>query len=367
MAKRRANGEGTLRKRSDGRWECSIMVGWKEDGRRQIKSFYGWTQEEVMQKVQKWKGLHPPTFLRSKEYMFSEWADIWYASHRANIALTTQESYSYTLRALKQHFGRRKISQLKAHDVDIYLQLLRKRGLAKSTIAQYRGMLFQIMHKAEANDLIHKNPVRFATRVRDMTPPKKKEAFTTSEVQTLFQQLPYDRIGMSIRLLLGTGMRTQELLALEPRHIKEDGSEILIEQATQVIKGTVAVGVPKTMTSNRKIPVPPMLYSCAQALRDTPNKFIWEEKIPGKPCNPTYFRDQFRKTLEAIPTVRLLTPHSCRHTYVSQLQAVGVDVSTIQSIVGHAEIEMTEYYLHVQDMIKRDAVNKFSAAFSVEE
>ena len=149
--------------------------------------------------------------------------------------------------------------------------------VAKSTIAQYRGMLFQIMHKAEANDLIHKNPVRFATRVRDMTPPKKKEAFTTSEVQTLFQQLPYDRIGMSIRLLLGTGMRTQELLALEPRHIKEDGSEILIEQATQVIKGTVVVGVPKTMTSNRKIPVPPMLYSCAQALRDTPNKFIWEE------------------------------------------------------------------------------------------
>ena len=52
---------------------------------------------------------------------------------------------------------------------------------------------------------------------------------------------------------------------------------------------------------------------------------------------------------------------------MSQLQAVGVDVSTIQSIVGHAEIEMTEYYLHVQDMIKRDAVNKFSAAFSVEE
>ena len=41
-------------------------------------------------------------------------------------------------------------------------------------------------------------------------------------------ELPEDRIGWSIRLLLGTGMRTQELLALEPRHVTEDGSLIKI-------------------------------------------------------------------------------------------------------------------------------------------
>ncbi len=59
-----------------------------------------------------------------------------------------------------------------------------------------------------------------------------------------------------------------------------------------------------------------------------------------------------------------MTPHSCRHTYVSQMQALGVDLSTIQSLVGHAEIDMTEHYLHVQDPIRQDAVNRFSDAFS---
>ena len=39
-----------------------------------------------------------------------------------------------------------------------------------------------------------------------------------------------DRIGWSIRLLLGTGMRTQELLAPEPEHIEPDGSCIHIRQ-----------------------------------------------------------------------------------------------------------------------------------------
>ena len=34
MSKRRYNGEGTIRKRPDGRWECTVMIGFQEDGRR---------------------------------------------------------------------------------------------------------------------------------------------------------------------------------------------------------------------------------------------------------------------------------------------------------------------------------------------
>ena len=59
----------------------------------------------------------------------------------------------------------------------------------------------------------------------------------------------------------------------------------------------------------------------------------------------------------------LLTPHSCRHTYVSQMQTLGVDLATIQSIVGHADISMTQHYLHVQESIRQDAIDRFSKAF----
>lgn len=61
--------------------------------------------------------------------------------------------------------------------------------------------------------------------------------------------------------------------------------------------------------------------------------------------------------------MRLLTPHSCRHTYVSQIQALGVDLSTIQSIVGHASVDMTQHYLHVPESIRLDAVERFSRTF----
>ena len=49
------------------------------------------------------------------------------------------------------------------------------------------------------------------------------------------------------------------------------------------------------------------------------------------------------------------------------MQALGVDLPTIQSIVGHADLDMTQHYLHVQDSIRQEAVNKFSKAFGNQE
>ena len=65
--------------------------------------------------------------------------------------------------------------------------------------------------------------------------------------------------------------------------------------------------------------------------------------------------------------VRVLTPHCCRHTYVSQMQALGVTLETIQSMVGHADIDMTAHYLHLQEPMRQAAIEKFSDAFSAAE
>ena len=45
---------------------------------------------------------------------------------------------------------------------------------------------------------------------------------------------------------------------------------------------------------------------------------------------------------------------------------LGVDLATIQSIAGHADVVMTKHYLHVQEPVKLAAIEKFSSAFSGE-
>ena len=339
------------------------MDGFKSDGRRNIRSFSGKTQKEAKEKRDEYLRKKAAGILTGHDMRFEEWADIWYENHKDNVTATTQEGYKYTLRILKDHFGRRKLAEIKTMDVEQFLRKLRKDGRASSYIAQCRGMLHQIMNKAVANDFLMKNPVAFAEKMRKQ-PPKEKEAFTADEMRILFRELPDDRIGWSIRLLLATGMRAQELLGLEPRHIAADGSSINIAQAVVRVKGTVAIGTPKSFDSYRTIPIPEMVRYCARNLRNTENKFIWEGGKAGMPCSPSHFRDQFKKALEKIEGVRVLTPHCCRHTFVSQMQALGVDIETIQNIVGHAEIDMTRHYLHVQEPKRLEAAKRFSEAFS---
>ncbi len=110
------------------------------------------------------------------------------------------------------------------------------------------------------------------------------------------ERLPMDHMGLSIRLMLGTGIRTQEVMALEPKHIMEDGSVIQIRQAVTMTTGTPKIGPPKAKTSNRDIPVPECLRSAAIALRQTDRQFIWHgEKTPI--CNPSIFRRQYALTI----------------------------------------------------------------------
>lgn len=362
---KRANREGTLYHKKNGSWTCQIMVGYKPDGRRDIRTFSAKTRQGVIQKRNDFLKKREAGLLQAEEFLFEELANLWFNS-KDDITITTKEGYRYTLRKLTDHFGQWHLADIKAMHIEQFLKALRKEGVSDSTVSHCRGMLYQIMNYAVANDILLKNPVAFAAKSRSKASNagKRRDAFTAEEVKALLRSLPNSKIGWSIYLMLCTGLRTQELLGLEPRHIAEDGSKITIEQALVRVKGSVDIGTPKSAKSYRIIPVPESARRYAMMLRNTPDRFIWESpRNPGVPCNPSYFAKLFKQAVASVEDVRVLTPHCCRHTYVSHLQSLGIDLSTIQSLVGHADIDMTKHYLHVQESIRQDAVQRFNDAF----
>lgn len=346
------------------------MFGFQKDGRRRRKSFYGRTRKEALDKMHDFKQKLEAGLITLDErplvqpdILFSQWADTWYEGHKDSISKTTAQSYRYTMATLKEKIGDRPVNTIKAMDIEDLLRDLRKEGKSDSYVAKARGMLHQIMNKAEANELIRRNPVACAEKMRANKPMEAKEAFTADEVKKLMQELPRDKYGDSIRLMLGTGIRMQELLALEPRLIEEDGSVIHIRQAVKTVSGKVEIGPPKSRDSVRDVPIPEGLRAMVIGLRSTEDTYIFQSPKKEQPFDPKMYREKFKDYLEAIPNVRVLTPHSCRHTYVSQLQALGVDLATIQSMVGHADLDMTQHYLHVQSPVKQKAVQAFDQAF----
>ena len=129
MARKRATGEGTLRHRADGRWESALTVGYKSNGQPNRKYFYGKTQKEVKEKVEKWQEQQKkpaPSGILKKEYSFIEWSDFWFENHKDDISPTTQESYKYTMRILQNYFGDKPISEFLAYDIETFLKAIRK-------------------------------------------------------------------------------------------------------------------------------------------------------------------------------------------------------------------------------------------------
>ena len=139
MPSKRSHGEGTLRHRSDGRWELRMMDGYQKDGSPRFKTFYGKTQKEVKLKLKESQdalisGAQLDTIL-----YFEDWADTWFEGYKDNIALTTQESYKYCLKMLKEGFYHRPLTVIRPIDIENFLKGMRALGVDIQTIQSIVG------------------------------------------------------------------------------------------------------------------------------------------------------------------------------------------------------------------------------------
>lgn len=80
MAKRRANGEGNIRKRKDGRWEGRYTAGYDPTtGKRIIRNVLGKTQAEVKQKLrQALADCQQLDVSKAGKYTVKSWIKLWY-------------------------------------------------------------------------------------------------------------------------------------------------------------------------------------------------------------------------------------------------------------------------------------------------
>lgn len=134
------------------------------------KSFYGRTRNEALEKMNDYRENLKSGLQLDPNLLFASWVDTWFESHKENISLTTQESYSYLLDTLKEVLGKCKLMEIRALDIENVLLDFRREGKSDSYISKARGMLFQILKKAEANELIRRNPVACAEKMRSFKP-----------------------------------------------------------------------------------------------------------------------------------------------------------------------------------------------------
>lgn len=348
--RRRSNGEGSFQKLPSGNWRVQIMDGHKPNGKKNILTFTAPTKGEVQQKVRQYfAAKETGQYAQTRKTPFNQWADTWYTGYRDQVQPSTYANYQYTLKLLKAHFGSRPIQDIQLIHIDSFLSGLGKTGYSVSLITKCKAMLIQLFAYAEDNNLIPKNPALRARVAKDcdLEAPGRKDAFTMEEEAALMAELPDDLLGNSIRTLLVTGLRVQELLALTPDDIAEDGSSVRVNKAIKMVDGVPVLGPPKSKTSNRVIPVPTDYRGIVQKLRSQGGKaFLWSSTRPDLLFNVKRFRQLYYRALDQLPDVRRLSPHCCRHTYVTRLEASGVPLQLIARLAGHSSTGTTVGYTH---------------------
>ena len=353
MARKRSNGEGSVRRTPSGTWRGQTMDGYRDDGKRNIVNFTGVTKGEVLRKMRQFRNqrdtLGPCV---SRQTTFEKWADVWYADYKSQVQPSTYENYRYTLKMLKDYFGGKKLREIKVLDINRFHDHLRQKGLSHSYITKCRSMLIQIFDAAEANEEVPYNPARKskAVRVAEVAhedAESKKDAFADEEQELLEKGVKDDLMGHSIMLMLGSGMRTQELLALKASDIAEDGSQISVSKAVKMVGGVPTLGPPKSNRGRRIIPVADKYRKHAVYLRQhSGREYIWTSDREGGVFDVGAFRKRYYRTINKIPGVRKLSPHCCRHTYISNLEKRGVPMELIARLAGHSRVSTTDGYLH---------------------
>ena len=362
MAERRGNGEGHIQKNKNGTYTSKFMLGYKDDGKKNIISVTRSTKAEVLEEMRRIKIEHEKCPDIDRYITFAEFAEIWYKDIEGQVEESTYRSYYYTLQKLKDAFGNICLYDLKPIHINRFFQSI-LRVYSESYIRKLRTMLIQICDYAEDNGMTVRNAARHSMKLKKLPGNKKskKDSFTDQEIEILKKTLPNNLLGNSILLQIGSGLRTQELLALKKDDIASDGSTIKVSQAIKTVDGKAKLGPPKNESSYRTIPIPEDYRKYAAYLRENgAEPFIWSPSIIRPLCRVHTYRNRYKKALEKISGVRMLLPHCCRHTYVTLLQARGVPMETIARLTGHASIKTTNIYLHTSLETLETAVSKLN-------
>lgn len=229
MSKKRKSGDGILRKRSDGRWESRVVIGYDENNLPRTKNVTAVNKDKCLEKLEKLKSeIGMVEHSNSKVDMpFGEWMDFWYKQYvKITLKPTTQSEYeSLIYKHIIPEIGNIKLNKLTQNDLQQFYSRLKisgrqihteihGKGLSDRMIRACHTLCRKCLEKAVEENLIRTNPA-----IGCKLPTKKAkemQVLTKDEMQRFIIQAKADGYFELFVLELCTGMRSKMLKLTAP-------------------------------------------------------------------------------------------------------------------------------------------------------
>lgn len=353
--------------RSDGLYEVKITTG-KDifTGKPIRQSFYSSiSKEDARKKAEQWKieqavSQKTGDAFVTREITFEKWARRWLEIYKK--PHVDENTYRYTYentveKHLIPYFSKAKVNEIRPIDIVSFFST--KTSMSESMLEKMKMCLNSIFLAAIDNDLCIKNPTR---GVKYSTDKEKQEKQVYSDEKiTAVETYAKERMPEVI-ILLETGLRRGELLGLRWCDVDLKNKSITVERSIADAKQGVKVRPPK-WNSYRTNPLSDLAVSTFNELKsDAPGDAYIFPLSSGSPQSPNTWSQKLQRFMEAAAAdigAQKLTAHELRHTYGTKLRRDGVDIYTIQKVMGHKDIKMTsEIYVHNELDVLRKALVK---------
>lgn len=370
MSRRRPNGDGSIFKRVDGRWEGRIVVGHKKNGTPIYRSAFGKTQKELMPKFNRLKEYYSAIRLTEDKIMtLEEWLDKWIREYKEPmIRSSTLMSYKrYIDCYINPYLGNKLVTQIKTSDIQKLYNTIKRVGrvhenqqkgneLSNTTVQSVHRILHGSLDAAVREGMVPVNPTDGTTLPR--IEKTSKTVLLESQIEKFMKVLDGDTVWHDFFYTeLTTGMRRGEICGLKWSDFDEESGMLHIQRTIRYTKGELIIGETKTNQGKRKIVLP---ASVAQMLRER-KKTCYTEWVFPKELNPEFPVDPGRayKELKRIlkeadlPDMRF---HDLRHTFATHAASNGIDPKTLAEILGHTKASFTlDRYTHVTTDMQKQA------------
>ena len=230
MTKRRANGEGNLRKRKDGRWEGRYTAGHDpETGKAIYRNVLGRTQAEARAKLK--QAIEEAKIVdqtKAKKYSVGEWMDVWFENYaKVKVRPSSHQTYrGYINNHIKPNIGKIPLGKLSSLDLQkFYKKLLsngrverieskkQSKGLSPKTVRNLHQIIASAMKLAKEQKLILSDPTEGCALPK--VEHREMKTLPVEQLASFLREAKESGVFELYYVELATGLRRGELLGLK--------------------------------------------------------------------------------------------------------------------------------------------------------